>query len=181
MEITAAQSEVISDWTVRRMKLLRYLQTSYLLHGITIISTVFTWILGKHTFFLISIKSGGFTIAFFVYLTLYSFSLILFSQLDARSRFQNYKLLKDKFYEFGFQPRVLKTFVYSRCQRDAIAVAASDLNFTSEWRMYIYSLGFRWYHLLPHLVMRSPKILFSRDYWSKTLFVKTYHSKYFLW
>src|SRR5262245_43368731 len=54
-------------------------------------------------------------------------SLPFFAQLDARSRYQNYKMLCDQFYLYGFQRRVVKPFAHSRCQRDAVRVAASQL------------------------------------------------------
>ena len=40
---------------------------------------------------------------------------------------------------------------------------------------------FKWYHILPHIIIKTPSVLFSKQYWIKTLFVKTYHAKYFLW
>jgi hypothetical protein len=111
----------------------------------------------------------------------YFFTLIFFSQFDARSRYQNYKMVKDKFFEYGFDARLLKPFVYSRCQRDAIRVAAGELDFGKEWKQFTCQLGFRWYHLLPTIILRHPAVLFTKSYWSKTLFARTYHAKYFLW
>ena len=90
-------------------------------------------------------------------------------------------MVKDKFFEYGFDARLLKPFMYSRCQRDAIGVATRELKFHKEWKKLTYTLGFRWYHLLPTILLQSPHLLFTKNYWSKTLFVGTYHSKYFLW
>jgi len=84
-------------------------------------------------------------------------------------------------YEYGFDVRLFRPFMYSRCQRDAIAVAAREMNYTTEWEKLNHELGFKWYHLLPHLVIKQPEILITIDYWNKTLFVKSYKSKYFLW
>ncbi|MGW8314535.1 MAG: hypothetical protein ACWGNV_02965, partial [Bacteroidales bacterium] len=106
---------------------------------------------------------------------------ILFSQLDARSRHQNYKMVKDKFYQYGFDARLLKPFMYSRCQRDAIRIAAKEFKFDRAWKKLAYDAGFRWYHLLPSMIVRTPLVLFTKSYWKKTLFVKAYDSKYFLW
>lgn len=183
MDLTAHIS-YRQTYSVRKvifMRILRYLQIGYLLHFMTILSIFLFVYLGME--FVASLKSDAAFGNLFLYGmgSAYFFTLIFFSQFDARSRYQNYKLVKDKFYEYGFDKRFLKPFVYSRCQRDAIQIAAAELNFENHWKQLIYSWGFRWYHILPHIVVRSPKVLFTRDYWNKTLLVKTYHSKHFLW
>jgi hypothetical protein len=170
-----------SGLKVITMRILRFLQTTYLLQLMFVISVTLTTAFGKQFYFLITSKADVWQLLLFGYLTGYFFTLIFFSQLDARSRFQNYKLLKDKFFEYGFDMRLLKPFVNSRCQRDAIAVAAHELKYDKEWKQLNRLLGFRWFHILPHIVIQNPKILLTRDYWNKTLFVRTYHSKYFLW
>jgi hypothetical protein len=170
-----------SGLKVFAMRTLRFLQTTYLLQLMSIASIALFFISLKAVLFLIKNAGTPGQMLLFGYLTAYFFTLIFFSQLDARSRYQNYKLVKDKFYEYGFDIRLLKPFVYSRCQRDAIAVAVREMHFSKEWRQFTGHLGFRWYHILPYLVVRNPGMLFTRDYWAKTLFVKTYRSKYFLW
>ncbi len=163
------------------MKVIRYLQTGYLLHLMCIFS-VFMFIYFSKVFLYHWINEGGAgKLILTGYASSYFFTLIFFSQLDARSRFQNYKMVKDKFYQYGFDARLLKPFMYSRCQRDAIRVAAREFSFENDWRKLTYSSGFRWYHLLPTMIVRKPLILFTRSYWNKTLFVKGYRSKYFLW
>jgi hypothetical protein len=163
------------------MRIVRYIQTGYLLHLMGLLSILMAYIFGKQ--FLIFLKDDAqlWKIILVGYATAYFFTLIFFSQFDARSRYQNYKMMKDKFFEYGFDARLLKPFIYSRCQRDAIAVAAREFEFGEKMRKLAYDSGFRWYHLLPAMVVRRPRILFSKEYWSKTLFVKTYLSKYFLW
>lgn len=163
------------------MRIIRYLQTGYLLHLISIFSVFMVFWLGNLFGREFTLKTFSLRLFLSGYGSGYFFTLIFFSQLDARSRFQNYKLTKDKLYEYGFDIRLLRPFVYSRCQRDAIAVAAREMNFGNEWKKLNHQLGFKWYHLLPHLVIKHPKILLTKDYWDKTLFVKPYHSKYFLW
>jgi hypothetical protein len=54
-------------------------------------------------------------------------ALPIFSQLDARSRYQNYKQLKDQLFLYGFDRRIFKPVLQSRCQRDAAKAAAEDL------------------------------------------------------
>jgi len=168
-------------WKIKLIRIIRYLQTGYLLHLIAIASVIFFFVFCEKLMMVFA--EGGPTHAMFLYsyLTLYFFTLPFFSQLDAFSRYQNYKMVKDKMYQYGFDQRLLRPFLYSRCQRDAISVAAVEMSFTKEWKKLIQDFGFRWYHILPHLVVKNPLILLTRKYWIKTLFVKQYHSKYFLW
>ena len=180
----AAHISYRPDYTnlkVLRMRLLRFLQTAYLLHLMALFSIIMVYFFGKKI--LILMDGGGSTWKYMLYgfAGMYFFTLIFFSLLDARSRYQNYKMAKDRLFQYGFDARLLKPFVYSKCQRDAIAAAARDLGLKSEWAALKFSMGFRWYHILPDIVVRNPLVLFSRAYWSKTLFVSTYHSKYFLW
>lgn len=162
------------------MKTVRYLQTGLLLHFMAVAGILCFFFFWQLT--LMAFEQGNLIrILLNLYLSLYFFSLPIFSQLDARSRYQNYKMIKDKFSSYGFDERIVRPFVYSRCQRDAIKVAAKELKYTCDLEMYFSKMGFRWYHILPHLVVRNPKILLTKSYWQKTLFVKTYKSKYFLW
>lgn len=183
MQITANINDRLeySPFKIMVMRILRYIQTGYLLHLVTILSVILVLWLGNQLTKEIALKTGPLRLLFFGFGSGYFFTLIFFSQLDARSRFYNYKMVKDKLYEYGFDARLLRPFMYSRCQRDAIAVAAREMNYTREWKKLNYKLGFRWYHLLPHLVVKQPDILITFDYWNKTLFAKPYQSKYFLW
>jgi hypothetical protein len=51
----------------------------------------------------------------------------IFPQCDARSRYQNYKQVKDHLYFYGFQARIIKPFSFWGCQRDAVIVAAEGI------------------------------------------------------
>ncbi len=170
-----------SELKVNLMRAIRYFQTAYLLHLMAIASIFLSYFFTKEFLILLEISGNSWKLILCGIGSIYFFTLILFSQFDARSRYQNYKLAKDRLYKYGFDPRLLKPFMYSRCQRDAIARAAKDLTMQKEWNQLSSELGFRWYHLLPLIVKRNPLVLLTRDYWSKTLFVSTYHSKYFLW
>ena len=111
----------------------------------------------------------------------FGFVLFLFSELDAFGRYQNYKLIKDKLHELGFDGRLVKPFMYSNCQRIAILVAAVDLNCASEVKRYLYQKGYRWYHILPETWTRNPIILFRKSFWEKILFTKPYQLQNFYW
>ena len=162
----------------------RYAGVGRLLHLVSIGGLVLFFYSGK----LALIKMGEGEMALFwgfLYLSLYGLVLIWFSQKDALCRFQNYKLAKDLFYENRGNlhqiKRVCGIFSASKCQREAIRVAGADLGISNVLADYYREQGYRWYHLIPDRVLNHPKVLFTRRYWKRTLFVPTYHSKYFLW
>jgi len=104
-------------------------------------------------------------------------SLPILSQLDARSRFQSYKRVKDSLVKHGFDPRILRPFIKSRCQRDAVLAAADELGCKPQCRSYFRFQGYRWYHILPDFVISNPGFLVSRQFWQSTFFAKTYRSR----
>lgn len=183
MEISAHISyrPAYSELKVFVMRIIRFLQTGYLLHLMGIFSIFMVYFFGNKFLIFWNISGSMWRLLLYGYAGIYFFSLIFFSILDARSRYQNYKMAKDRLFKYGFDARLLKPFVYSRCQRDAIGVAAKDLGLQREWIELKYEMGFRWYHMLPAMIIRNPSLLFTKEYWIKTLFVRTYHSKYFLW
>jgi hypothetical protein len=101
----------------------------------------------------------------------------IFPQCDARSRYQNYKQVKDHLYMYGFQPRIIKPFSNSRCQRDAVIAAAEELGMENECASYFIQKGHRWYHILPNFLYHKPGYLFQKAFWLNTFFVKYYPSK----
>lgn len=112
---------------------------------------------------------------------LYSGMTALFALLDARSRYQDYKRAKDLFFENGFKPRIAHLFIHSKCQRDAVRVAACDLGLLKPLEQYYRDKGYRWYHILPDFVFKRPWIVLTWRYWRKTLFTPGYDSVHFLW
>lgn len=119
------------------------------------------------------------------YISIYGLVLIGFSQMDAWCRYQNYKMVKDLFFENQDsrqqKKRIADIFSVSKCQREAVKVAAKDLGWIRELSEHYKQSGYRWYHLIPDRVIEKPKVLFTRVYWKKTLFVRYYSSKHFLW
>jgi hypothetical protein len=111
-----------------------------------------------------------------IYLVVYMVWLPVSAQLDARSRYQNYKQIKDQLYFNGFQHRIIKPVLKSRCQRDAAGVAAKELGFDQLCNEYYHFNGFRWYHLLPTWIFKTPQYLFSRYFFRTTFFAPTYRS-----
>jgi hypothetical protein len=110
-----------------------------------------------------------------------SFFLVnmVLSQLDARSRWQNYKQIKDYLYGFGYRERIFKPVLKSSCQRNAALIAAEELGYRARVEAFFRSQGYRWYHIPPDFVFSHPQFLFSRHFWRTTFFAPTYHPKHF--
>ncbi len=156
-------------------KFYTYIKIGQLLHLVTILEiimlyTVYQWLDIEEW-----LQHGDFTLRLIL---LFPFiSMPLFPQLDARSRYQNYKMLRDQFYFYGFQPRIVKPFIKSRCQRDAAIVAAEDLGLADACDNHFYQKGYRWYHLFPDFIFTKPHFLLCKHFWLTTFFVKKYHSR----
>ena len=152
--------------------LIRFLRVGVLLHLIALVASglsIWLWLAvarqdqGVHFVF----------IALLIWLSI----IPLFAELDAYSRLQNYKQIKDQLYFNGYQERILKPMVKSRCQRDACMVACVELGLKSSAQNYFDSFGYRWYHIIPDFVWQYPMFLLSGYFWRSTFFVPYYQSK----
>lgn len=152
-----------------------YIRAGILLHYVTIAEIVFLYLVFN------GLNKNGFMGGQFVFvkrLLLYPFiTMPLFPQLDAYSRYQNYKQLRDLFYSYGYNARFVKPFIRSRCQRDAVLAAADDVGFKKYCRQDFYNYGYRWYHFFPDFIFANPKFLLCKHFWMTTFFTKTYHAK----
>src|SRR5215510_7152853 len=81
------------------------------------------------------------------WLTSFFLANTVLSQLDARSRWQNYKRVKDHLYGFGYRERLFKPVLKSSCQRHAALIAAEDLGYRARVEAFFWSHGYRWYHI----------------------------------
>ena len=118
---------------------------------------------------------------FFMIFTVQCATIPIFAELDALGRYQNYKQIKDVLFKMGFDERLLKPFLYSKCQRDAILVAAKDLKMTTQVKECFYNSGYRFYHILPDAFVKNPFVLFKKQFWTKILFTKRYEFQNFYW
>ena len=143
-----------------------YLSAGKLLHAITV-AELFAIII-------IATSIGQHSLAYPVLISLSLFPL--FTQLDARSRFQEYKRVKDQLTRYGPDRRIFKSVAGSRCQRDATLAAARQLGYASHCRTCFSTAGYRWYHLLPEVVKGHPRFLISAAFWRTTFFMPTYPS-----
>ena len=109
---------------------------------------------------------------------LFSFVHIFLVIMDGWSRFQNYKRVKDQFFEYGFDVRLAANYAGSKCQRRAAIVAATELGLKEEITKCYYKLGIRWYHFIPYFMLQDPWFFFRRSFWSRTFLEKPYRSKF---
>ncbi len=174
-------TETIGQGRICLNRIIRFIRIGCFLHLTALAGSLIFW----ESLSLISVaRIGGESFLFLALYTLtavYGALLFLFAELDLLSRYQDYKKAKDLFYENGFDPRIARLFIHSRCQRDAVAVAARDLGIKDELSRYYHRLGYRWFHVLPDFVFKRPMIFFSFRYWQKTLFESRYTLKHFLW
>jgi len=157
-------------------KLVTFLRTSLTLQ-LFFIFTLTIFFLLLHRF----LENGLILVSWNTLFTLFFFSLAITTQLDAYSRYQNYKQIKDLIHMNGFRGLIIKPFSGSRCQRDAVREMAHQLKIKKLVKQYFYHLGYRWYHIIPTTLIRRPLLVFTRGYWITTFFVPKYSSKYFLW
>jgi hypothetical protein len=152
-----------------------YLRSGILLHAITMMELLSLFVFTSNFFYFgpESIVNSIFNMMILLFLA----SLPILSQLDARSRFQSYKRVKDNLFIYGFDTRIISPFSKSRCQRDAAIAAADELGYKSLCCSYYHAQGYRWYHILPDFVFSNPRFLVSRRFWLSTFFSKTYHSR----
>lgn len=155
--------------------LVTYFRLGYLLHLMTIAEILLIVICFKQFHLLEWVHLGNPFLRWFILLCLV-FPPV-FPQCDARSRYQNYKQVKDHFYLYGFQHRIVKPFSHSRCQRDAVMAAAEELGYGEDCKLYFKQQGYQWHHLMPDFLVSNPTFLFNKHFWLSTFFAKTYHSK----
>jgi hypothetical protein len=170
-----------SVYSIKMNKFIRFIKVGYFLHMMALtgiflffigISKIFGWFENPHNFL--------YLIVYFL-IMIQGFTLPFFAELDALGRYQNYKQAKEKLFTLGYDERLIKPFMYSKCQRDAVIIAAEDLNCKSEVKKYYYRNGYRWYHVFPDAFVKTPLVLFKKIFWTKILFVKHYQLKNFYW
>jgi len=158
-----------------RSLLITYLKLGYLLHLMTIGEMAIIYCCFKYFDISYWLFNGLFLFKFILLFALVSAPI--YPQCDARSRYQNYKQVKDHLYIYGFQPRIIKPFSFSRCQRDAVLAAAEELGMEKECKQYFENQGHRWYHLLPEFLYHRPTYLLHKSFWLNTFFAKYYQPK----
>ncbi|MGA9271425.1 MAG: hypothetical protein WBV45_12455 [Lutimonas sp.] len=161
-------------------RVLRYLKVGAFLHLITVVGLLTLVISARISFEFF--QEELFVKSFFWgALALWALTIPFFSQFDAYGRYQNYKQIKDAIFEMSFDTRLIRPFMYSKCQRDAVIIAGEDLGCGREIRTYFRAQGYRWYHVLPDAFVRNPLVLFYGVFWKRILFTRHYELKNFFW
>lgn len=156
-----------------------YWRVGYLLHGIGIVSLWLAWTIADYV--IANWDDDQLVLGVFLsWLSSFFFMNAIFSQLDAYSRYQNFKQIRDQFYLHGFQPRLANTLQKSKCQRLAALKAAEDTGVAEDVAQHYYHNGYRWYHVLPDFVLKNPLFFFHPYFWRSTFFVRRYRTRYFL-
>jgi len=178
--LSISSTVTITRASVLYKRALRFWEVGLLLHFVTGAGLILFFWSGLRV---LNILGQGQGAELFWYGGIAGYGLVLpfFAQLDAASRYQDYKKVKDLLYETGFKPRVVQLFMNSRCQRDAVKVAARDLGLTQVLIVYYKTKGYAWFHLLPEFVFKKPMVVFTKRYWQRTLFEQRYERKHFLW
>ena len=170
------ESNTLPGWYILYQKFLTFVRTGRTLHFFFFASLIFL---------IISINRMDYDekgiITLNNFLVLFYFSLCITTELDAYNRYQNYKMIKDLMYQYGYRELLIKPFSKSSCQRDAATEAARQLKMNAKVEQYFNRLGYRWYHIVPSVLVENPLMFFTRSYWTSTFFVPRYKSKYFCW
>jgi len=161
-------------------KFIRFIKIGFFLHVMSLFG-VYLLVIGIQNIQSTPLDFMSLNFYLWIYIALFGFVLMFFSELDARGRYQDYKQIKDKLYAYGYDERLVKPFIHSKCQRIALLVAAKDLNCENEMKKYFYKQGYRWYHLLPDDTLKNPLLMVGKSFWGNILFVKYYKLQNFYW
>lgn len=159
----------------KRSLFFTYWKLGYLLHLMTI-AELYIIVICFQNFDIIEWIQQGYAVPKSILLFQFVTAPI-YPQCDARSRYQNYKQVKDHLYLYGFQSRIVKPFSFSRCQRDAVLAAAEELGMEKQCKEYFIAQGHYWYHILPDFLFHHPAYLFHKAFWLNTFFAKYYKAK----
>lgn len=157
--------------------LVSYWNVGILLHFsiiLFIVESWFYWTKLKDAY----LDEASFFMIFWFGCLLFAFSHVFLVIMDAWSRFQNYKRIKDNLYIHGFSPKMAIPYKGSKCQRTAFLVAAKELGMGKEVLDYYHHIGIRWYHFVPQFMIDDPLFLFKKTFVSRTFLEKYYQPKY---
>lgn len=89
-------------------------------------------------------------------------------QADAWARWQDYRRVSSLFQRHGWRPLFLTPLCRSRCQRDAVLLAARQAGFGSRTQAWFHAKGYRWYHLAPDRVKADPRLIVNASFLKAT-------------
>ena len=156
--------------------------TSYLVAGKLLYISVCLFVLESYIYgiFLQNalLKGAMFWSVFWGCLFLFSFAHIFLVMADGWSRFQDYKRAKDQLFMYGYQLKIINKFASSQCQRFAFSTAAKELGLGKEAKEHFYTMGYRWYHLIPDFMVDDPFFFYKRYFWKRTFLERYYKPKF---
>ncbi len=89
-------------------------------------------------------------------------------QADAWARWQDYRRVRTLLLRHGWRPLFLTPLCRSRCQRDAVLLAARETGFGEKTHAWFRAKGYRWYHLAPDRVVADPKLIVDTSFLKAT-------------
>lgn len=165
---------------IRMERFLRFIKVGAFLHAMSVISVLIMFISARIAMEFY-VDGVYFNSVIWAFVAVWAFTIPFFSELDALGRYQNYKQIKDALHERGYDSRLVRPFLHSKCQRDAMVIAGEDLGCRAEVKQFFKDQGYRWYHILPDAFVKNPLVLFHGMFWKRILFTKRYQLKNFYW
>ncbi|SDL31618.1 hypothetical protein SAMN05660337_2615 [Maridesulfovibrio ferrireducens] len=87
-----------------------------------------------------------------------------FSVADIISRHREYLRIRKMLADKGYSEKIFKAVAASRCQRDAAIWAAKQTGYGCMAKKVYHSLGYRWYHLMPDVLVKNPFRVFTPSF-----------------
>ena len=155
---------------------IRYINVGRLLHFIAFMDLIISVV---SMYFIVTLDSAEHTgmITFWVLMLVMFGGMSVYAELDGYSRFQDYKRVKDQLYFYGYQERIMRPMLRSRCQRDAVQLACDEFGIGDKSKVYFTCHGYKWYHIIPDFVSDDPGFFFKSYFWRGTFFTPSYSPK----
>ena len=161
---------------ITTLSLIRYINVSRLLHFIALLDLIISAVAIYSIVTLNDAQNTGLITIWGVVLVLFG-GMSFYAELDGYSRFQDYKRVKDQLYFYGYQERIIRPLLKSRCQRDAAQLACNELGVGEQSKALFKSHGYKWYHILPDFVWDDPGFFFNIHFWRGTFFTPYYKAR----
>lgn len=98
-------------------------------------------------------------------------------QAEAWARWQDYCRVRKLFQRHGWRPLFVAPLCRSRCQCDAVLLAAHETGFGEKTRAWFKDKGYRWYHLASDRVMNNPRMLVNAGFLKATFMPPMWNSR----
>ena len=161
---------------ITTLTLIRYINVGRLLHFIALLDLIISAVAVYYIVTLNAVQNTGLITICVVVVVLFG-GMSVYAELDGYSRFQDYKRVKDQLYFYGYQERIIRPMLKSRCQRDAAQLACDELGVGEQSKTHFNSHGYKWYHIIPDFVWADPGFFFKAYFWRGTFFTPYYKSR----